>query len=202
VIDAAAAAGVRLIAYTSLLKADSSTLPMAGEHAATEALLRASGVLFVLLRNGFYIENYTDRLGPSLSLGALLGSARHGRIAAASRADYAAAAVAVLTTERHGGRTYELAGDHAFTMHELAGAVSAWAGRNIPYEDVPASAHRNALMQAGLSAQMVDFLVATDAAISRGDLDSSSGDLHALIGRDTHTLADVLAGLPRPGATS
>jgi NAD(P)H dehydrogenase (quinone) len=196
VIDAAKAAGVRMIAYTSLLKAHSSTLPMAGEHAATETLLRASGLAFVLLRNGFYIENYTERVDTSLARGALLGSARAGRIAAASRADYAAAAVAVLTTEGHDGRTYELAGDRAFTMHELAAAVSTWAGRDIPYRDVPASAHRNALAEAGLPKAMIDFLVATDAAIARGDVDSSSRDLQALIARETRTLQEMLATLP------
>jgi NAD(P)H dehydrogenase (quinone) len=196
-IGVAKAAGVRLVLYTSVLRADSSTLPIAGEHAATEELLRGSGVPWVILRNGWYIENYTERLETPLTLGAFFGAARDGRIAAASRADYAAAAVAVLTMEGHRGKTYELAGDHAFTMKELAEAGSAWAGRSLPYNDLPASDYRQALAKAGLPETLVELLVATDLAIARGDLDSSSRDLHALIGRDTQTLRDVLAGLPK-----
>jgi len=198
VIAAARAAGVALIAYTSVLRADSSTLPIADEHRATEDPLRGSGVPFVLLRNGWYIENYTERLDMPLAQGAFLGAARDGRIAAATRADYAAAAVAVLTTDGHRGKTYELAGDHAFTMEELAEAVSSWAGRSISYRDLPASAYREALESAGLQQWVAEILVGTDLAIARGDLDSSSRDLHGLIGRDTRTLGDVLAGLPRP----
>jgi len=200
VIDAAKTAGVEFIAYTSVLKADSSTLPIAGEHAATEQLLRASGMPYVLLRNGWYIENYTERLEMPLAHGAFLGSARQGRIAAASRADFAAAAIAVLTTGGHAGRTYELAGDDAFTMHELAEAVSVWSGLDLPYKDIPASEHRSALTQAQLPEWVVDLLVATDAAIARGDLDSSSRDLHGLIGRGTQTLDELLAALPKPEA--
>ena len=198
VIEAAKEAGVELIAYTSLLRSDTSTLPIAGEHKATEELLRGSGVPYVLLRNGWYIENYTDNLPMPLAHGAFIGAARDGRIAAATRADYAAAAVNVLTTHGHQGKTYELAGDHAFTMKGLALAVSSWAGRSIPYHDLPASEYRDALAQAGIPDMFLDVLVGTDAAIARGDLDSSSRDLHTLIGRDTQTLHDVLATLPKP----
>jgi NAD(P)H dehydrogenase (quinone) len=198
VIEAAKAASVGLIAYTSVLRADSSTLPIAEEHKVTEDILRASGVPFVLLRNGWYIENYTERLEMPLAHGAFLGAARDGRIAAAARDDYAAAAVAVLTTDGHAGKTYELAGDHPFTMKELASAVSGWTGRELPYRDVPAAAYRETLARAGLPQWVVELLVETDLAIARGDLDSSSRDLHALLGRDSRTLAEVLAGLPRP----
>jgi NAD(P)H dehydrogenase (quinone) len=102
VIEAAKAAGVELIAYTSVLRADTSTLPIADEHKATEELLRSSRIPYVLLRNGWYIENYTERLAMPLALGAFIGAARDGRIAAATRADYAAAAVSVLTTDAEG----------------------------------------------------------------------------------------------------
>jgi NAD(P)H dehydrogenase (quinone) len=198
VIEAAKAAGVELIAYTSVLRADSSTLPIAGEHKLTEELLRGSGIPYVILRNGWYIENYTDNLAMALSHGAFLGAAQDGRVAAASRADYAAAAVTVLTTDRHRGRSYELAGDQAFTMNELAEAVSEWAGKTIPYKDLPPSEYKQALAKAGLPAEIVELLVGTELSIARGDLDSASRDLHALIGRDTQTLRDVLAGIPRP----
>ena len=199
-IAAAKAAGVKLLAYTSVLRADTSTLPIAEEHRSTEALLRGAGIPWVLLRNGWYIENYSERLATPLALGAFIRAARDGRIAAARRVDYAAAAVHVLTTEGHAGRTYELAGDHGFTLHELAETVSEWAGRSLPYHDLPAAEYRQKLAKAGVPPNFLDFLVETDVAIARGDLDRSSGDLRRLTGRETQTLSDLLARRPRPSS--
>jgi NAD(P)H dehydrogenase (quinone) len=198
VIEAARTAGVERIAYTSVLRADTSTLPVADEHKVTEELLRGAGIPCVVLRNGWYVENYTDNLEAPLARGAFIGAAGDGRIAAASRADYAAAAVAVLTMDGHGDKTYELAGDNAFTMAELAEAVSRWAGKSLPYNNLAASEYRQALAKAGLAETVVELLVATDLAIARGDLDTGGGDLHALIGRETTTLHDVLAAGPKP----
>ena len=200
VIEAAEAAGVELIAYTSLLSADESTLPIAEEHRATETLLRASKAPSVILRNGWYIENYTERLAMNLAHDAFFGAARDGRIAAAARADFADAAVAVLTTEGHAGKTYELAGDQPFTMTDLAKAVSEWAERPIPYSDLPPAEYRKALEKAGVPKAFVDIAVGTDLAIARGDLNSARRDLHLLIGRNTTTLREVLAKTPKPPA--
>jgi len=200
VIEAAKSAGVELIAHTSLLRADVSTLPIAEEHRATEKLLRDSHVPFVLLRNGWYIENYTERVDMPLKYGAFVGAARDGRIGAAARADFAAAAVTVLTSEGQEGMTYELAGDRAFTMTDLARAVSDWAGRTIPYNDLPATEYRKALEKAGVPSPFVDIAVGTDVAIARGDLDSKTPDLHMLIGRETTSLRDALARLPKQQA--
>ena len=174
VIEAAKAAGVELIAYTSVLRADITTLPMADEHRETEELLRNSGVPYVLLRNGWYIENYTERLAMPLATGAFVGAAGDGRIAAATRADYAAAAVRVLTTEGQHGKTYELAGDHPFTMKDLAAAVSEWAGRTLPYNNMSAAEYRDVLAKAGVPEIFIKVAVGTDVAIARGDLDSFS----------------------------
>lgn len=198
VIEAAKAAGVKLIAYTSVLRADTTTLPIADEHRETEALLRDSGLSYVLLRNGWYIENYTERLTMPLAIGSFIGAAGDGRIAAATRADYAAAAVRVLTTEGQDGKTYELAGDHPFTMTDLAASVSEWSGRTFPYKDMPITEYRDALANAGVPDMFVEIAVGTDVAISRGDLNSNSRDLKALIGHETETLRDVLARLPNP----
>ena len=197
VIEAAKTAGVELIAYTSVLRAQSSTLPIAAEHLVTEELLQSSGIPFILLRNGWYIENYTERLEMPLAQGGFIGTAGNGPIAAASRADYAAAAVAVLTTDGHAGRTYELAGDSAFTMLELAETVSHWAGRPLPYRDLPEPEYRRTLEKAGLPQPIVELLVATDLAIANGDLDSTSRDLHNLTGRETQTLQELLAARPQ-----
>jgi NAD(P)H dehydrogenase (quinone) len=198
VIGAAKATGVVHIVYTSVLRADTSTLPIAAEHQETEDLLRASGLTFTILRNGWYIENYTERLEMSLAHGGFIGAAQNGKIAAATRQDYAEAAVAVLTHGGHEGKTYELAGDYSFTMNDLAEAVSGWAGKPLPYSDLLQSEYRKILSSTGLPEAIVDLLIATDVAIARGDLDSNSRDLHNLIGRNTQTLREVLTGLPEP----
>jgi NAD(P)H dehydrogenase (quinone) len=193
VIDAAKAAGVQLLAYTSILHADRSGLALAAEHQQTEAALRASGVPSVVLRNGWYLENYSENLQAALTHGAWLGSAGNGRIAAAARADFAAAAVAVLTTAGHAGKVYELAGDQAFTLSELAAMLSKLVGKSIVYQDMPASALQEVLVGAGLPAGFAHILADADVGISRGELDDTSGDLRRLIGRPTTTLATALA---------
>lgn len=199
VIAAARAARVGLIAYTSILHGERSQLALAAEHVATERALAAAGVPFVLLRNGWYLENYTDNLGPALQHG-LAGSAGTGRIAAAARADFAAAAVAVLTRPGQAGKVYELAGDLPFTMAELAAEVSKQIGKPLAYADLPAEKYRAVLVGAGLPAPYADILVDADQNIAKGELDDRSGDLARLIGRPTTTLAAaVRAGLARVG---
>jgi NAD(P)H dehydrogenase (quinone) len=197
VITAARAAGVKLIAYTSILHGDRSKLALAAEHVATEKMLAASGVPFVLLRNGWYLENYTDNLAGSLQHG-FAGSAGTGRIAAASRADYAAAAVAVLTQPGQAGKVYELAGDVPFTMAELAAEVSKQSGKALQYADLPPAAFRGVLVGAGLPGGFADILVDADVNIVKGELDDASHELSRLIGRPTTPLAAaVKAGLAR-----
>jgi NAD(P)H dehydrogenase (quinone) len=198
VVEAAKAVGLGQLVYTSVLRADVNTLGLAADHKATEAMILASGLPYTLLRNGWYIENYTENLAAALAHGALLGSAGEGRIRAASRADFAEAAVAVLTEEGHEYKTYELGGDQAFTMAELAAAVSAWAGRTIGYANVPPEEYQRVLLGAGLPAPMVELLVDSDLAITRGELDTPSGDLRRLIGRPTRSVQEVLASLPKP----
>ena len=152
VIDAAKRAGVKLIAYTSLLRADTSPLGLAAEHKQTEALLRASGLPFVLLRNGWYTENYAASAPAALARGAVLGSAGRGRIASAARADYAAAAAAVLTLDGQAGRVYELAGDASYTLAELAAEIARQSGKAVEYRDLPEAEYRAALIGFGLPA--------------------------------------------------
>lgn len=199
VITAAKAAGVKLIAYTSILHGSASKLALAGEHVATEKMLAASGVPFVLLRNGWYLENYTGHLATSLAHG-FAGSAGEGRIAAAARADFAAAAVAVLTTPGQEGKVYELAGDVPFTMAELAAEVSKQSGKHLAYANLPAEAFKGVLTGAGLPGVVADIYVDADLNIVKGELDDRSGDLRRLIGRPTTTLAAaVKAGLAQLG---
>lgn len=188
-IDAAAAAGVSLIAYTSVLHANGSTLGLATEHRATEALLRDGTVPFVLLRNGWYHENYLAGLAPAIEYGALLGSARDGRIASASRADYADAAAAALTAADPAGQVYELAGDDAFTLTELAATIAQAAGKPVAYRDLPEADYAAVLEGAGLPAPLASMIADSSARAADGALFDDGRDLSALIGRPTTPIA-------------
>ncbi|CCB72654.1 NmrA family NAD(P)-binding protein [Streptantibioticus cattleyicolor] len=192
-IDAALAAGVSLVAYTSMAHADTATTILAATHRATEEYLRERDVPSVLLRNSWYLENYTAQLPLVLRQGAVLGAAGGGRVSAAARADYAEAAAVVLTTEGHLGAAYELGGDEAFTLAEFAEAVSAATGRQIPYTDLPARKLAEALTAAGLPAELAHVLADADLGLGRGELFTGSGDLGRLIGRPTTSLADAIA---------
>lgn len=195
VIEAAVRAGVELLAYTSILRADSSGLALAAEHLATEDLLKQSGLPVTLLRNGWYLENYTENAGPALATGQVIGSAGTGRISAATRQDFAEAAAAVLAGGEHAGTVYELAGDEAFTMAEYAAALAATTGREIGYTDLPAADYAAALASAGVPQAYAELLADSDLGVSRGELEDHSGDLARLIGRPTTRLSDAVAGI-------
>lgn len=192
VIEAAKRAGVGLVAYTSILHADTTPLGLGAEHRETEALLRASGLPHVLLRNGWYTENYLASLPAALQHGAFVGCAGQGRIASAARADYAAAAVAVLTGEGQAGKVYELAGDAAYTLAELAAEVSRQTGRQIGYADMPQAEYRAMLVTVGLPEPIADLLADSDAGAARGGLFDDSRQLSALIGRPTTPLSALV----------
>ncbi|ATL29759.1 NAD(P)H-binding protein [Streptomyces formicae] len=192
VVEAARAAGVALLAYTGILGGPDADFDLAAEHKETERIILDSGLPHVFLRNGWYHENYTEHLAPVLAHGAVVGSAGDGRIASASRADYAAAAVAVLTGEGHEGKTYELSGDVAWSLAEYAAEVAARSGKDISYANVPAEEHLAALTGAWVPEPMAAMLVDVDAAIGRGRLAGTSGDLARLIGRPTTPLADAV----------
>ncbi|KDQ68881.1 SDR family oxidoreductase [Streptomyces halstedii] len=193
VIDAAKAAGVAQLAYTGILGGPDADFLLAAEHKETERLILASGLPHTFLRNGWYTENYTANLAPVLAHGAVVGNAGDGRIASASRADFAAAAVAVLTGEGHLGAAYELSGDTAWSLDEYAAQVAAATGKEITYSRVPAAAHQEILVGAGVPEAFATILVDVDEAIGRGLLAGTSGDLARLIGRPTTPLADTVA---------
>jgi NAD(P)H dehydrogenase (quinone) len=192
VIAAAKEAGVRRITYTSLLHADRSPLSLAPEHLETERTLQTSGLPFTILRNSWYTENYTNSIKGALATGALIGSAGEGRISAAARADYADAAVAVLTTSGHEGKTLELAGDSAFTLGELAAEISRQAGRTIAYRNLPEAEYAATLAKAGLPPALAQVIASWDTGISRGALFDDGGALGRLIGRRTTSLTDLV----------
>ena len=189
VIAAAKKAGVERIVYTSVLHADVSSLSLADEHRATEAELKSSGLAYTLLRNGWYTENYTGSVGPALTNGALIGSAGDGRISSATREDLAEASVAVLTTPGHENMTYELAGDEAWTLTDLAAEISRQTGKNIPYHNLPAADYAAALEGAGLPKELAAAIASYDVSASQGALYGSERTLSQLIGRPTTPLA-------------
>ncbi|WP_431840590.1 SDR family oxidoreductase [Gordonia hongkongensis] len=194
VIEAAEANGVALIAYTSLLHADTSGLSLAPEHVATEARLRESSVPAVILRNGWYWENYLAAIPQAVSTGTLFGAAGEGRLAAAARADYAAAAAAALTADSdQAGKVYELGGDERLTYAEFARAIGAASGATVEYRDLSEADYQTTLVGAGLPEPVATMLAGADAGISRGELDTDSGDLQSLIGRSSTPVAEVIA---------
>lgn len=194
VIDAAVAAGVARIVYTSAPRADTSALILAPEHKATEELILASGLPYTILRNGWYSENYQAGVTQAAATGSLVASVGDGRVASAGRADYAEAAAVVLSTDGHDGKIYELSGDTAWDHHDLAAAIAEVTGSPVKYRPVSAEEHAEILTAAGLDAGTVGFVVALDGNIRDGLLAETSGDLARLIGRPTTPLSAGLHG--------
>ncbi len=192
IIEAAKQNDVKWIIYTSILRADTSTISLAEEHLATETALKDSGIPFTLLRNGWYTENYTGSIQGAIAGGAFIGSAGEGKISSAARADYAEAAVAVLTGEGHQGKTHELAGDEAWTLSDLAAEVSRQTGSNIPYKNLPESDYAAALVSFGLPQELANAIAGWDVSASEGALFDDTRQLSALIGRPTTPLADTV----------
>ena len=193
VIDAAKRAGVKRIVYTSLLHADTSPLSLAVEHRDTESALKAAGIPFTILRNGWYTENYTGSIAGALAGGAFIGSAGEGRISSAARADYAEAAAVVLTSTGHDGKTYELAGDAPYTLSDLAAEISRQSGKVIPYKNLPEADYAAALTGFGLPAWLAQAIAGWDVSASQGALFDDGRQLSRLIGRPTTPLSAVVA---------
>lgn len=191
VIGAAKTAGVAQLAYTGILGGPEADFDLAAEHKETERLILTSGLPYTFLRNGWYTENYTANLAPVLAHGAVVSNAGEGRIASATRADYAAAAAAVLTgpAEEHVNQAYELSGDTAWSHAEYAAEVAAQSGREITYSNVPAEAHLAILTGAGVPEPFAAILVDVDRAVEHGALALRTGDLARLIGRPTTPIA-------------
>jgi NAD(P)H dehydrogenase (quinone) len=192
VIDAVKKEGVDLIAYTSILHADASPLDLAQEHRETEVLLAASGLPFVFLRNGWYTENFTDGVPAMLEQGALLGCAGDGQISSAARADYAAAAAAVLTKQDQAGRIYELAGDSAYTLADVAAEVSRQSGKTVAYKNLSPEEYASAMVKAGLPEGLAALLANSQDGASKGGLFDDSKQLSGLIGQPTTSLAETV----------
>lgn len=195
VINAAKAAHVKFIAYTSLLHADTSPLGLADEHVATEKMLAESGIAYALLRNGWYTENYLASAPAALEHGVFIGAAGEGKIASATRADYAAAAARVISEDGHAGKTYELAGDDGWTLSQLAAELAKQSGKKVVYQNLSETDFAAALKGFGLPAGLADMLADSDTGASKGGLFDDSHTLSKLIGRPTTSLADSVKGI-------
>lgn len=193
VIEAAKANKVSLIAYTSMLHADTSSARLAIEHRQTEEVITASGLPAVILRNGWYTENHLMGLPAALEHGAFVGAAKDGQFSSAAQQDYAEAAAVVLATDGHAGETYELAADQAFTLAEFAAEVSRQSGKAVVYNNLTEAAYRDMLTGAGLPADLAALLADADAAASHGALFDDGGVLRRLIGRQTTPMQSLVA---------
>lgn len=192
VISAAKKAGIKSIVYTSLLKADSSTLSLAGEHVQTEQMLKTSGIPHTILRNGWYTENYLMSIKEALASGALLGSTGDGKISSATREDFAEAAAVVLTSDKQAGEVYELAGDESYTLRDLAAEVSRQSGKDFPYKNLPESEYVEVLKSIGVPESFAPVIAGWDVSASKGDLFDDSKTLSSLIGRPTTPLTTAV----------
>ncbi|QUG73710.1 NAD(P)H-binding protein (plasmid) [Erwinia sp. E602] len=192
VIDAARTAGVDFIAYTSLLRADTTPLGLGVEHRATEAQLRASGIPFALLRNGWYTENYAASIAPALAHHAFIGAVGEGRIASAARVDYAEAAAEVLVRDGQGGKVYELAGDDSYQLADFSAEIARQSGEQVDYVNLPQAEFAAALKGAGLPDGLAEMLADSDAGAAQGGLFDDSRTLSGLIGRPTTPYAEVI----------
>ncbi|MGF6343295.1 NAD(P)H dehydrogenase (quinone) [Citrobacter sp. 506] len=195
VINAAKAAHVKFIAYTSLLHADRSPLGLADEHVATEKMLAESGIAYALLRNGWYTENYLASAPAALEHGVFIGAAGEGKIASATRADYAAAAARVISEDGHAGKIYELAGDAGWPLSQLAAELAKQSGKKVVYQNLSEADFAAALKGVGLPAGLADMLADSDVGASKGGLFDDSHTLSKLIGRPTTSLADSVKGI-------
>ncbi|WP_342608822.1 SDR family oxidoreductase [Vibrio tritonius] len=193
VIDAAKAAGLQLLAYTSILHADTSPLALAKEHVATETYLREADVPYVVLRNGWYTENYLASVAPALENQAFIGAAGNGKISSATRNDFAQAAAVVLTSsEPQVGKVYELSGDESYTLADLCAILSEESGNTIPYVNMPEQDYAKALEGAGIPAPFAAILADSDVGASQGALFDDSHVLSKLIGRPTTALRPLV----------
>ncbi len=195
VIEAAKSADVQFIVYTSILHADRSPLSLHVEHVETEKMLADSGLSYTLLRNGWYTENYLESVPAALEHGTFLGAAGDGKIASATRADYALAAARVISEEGHIGKVYELAGDEAWTLEQLVKELTKQSGKQVIYNNLSQADFVAALKTAGLPDKLSNMLADSDIGASKGGLFDDSHTLSKLIGRPTTILAESIKAI-------
>jgi len=192
VVNAAKQAGVKWIVYTSLLHTGNTTVSLAEEHLPSENAVIESGIPYTILRNGWYTENHTSSIGGVLAAGAVFGSAGNGKFSSAARADFAEAAVVVLTETGHEGKIYELAGDETYTLAEYAAEIARQTGKSIDYKNLPVSEYAKILESFGLPGFIAEAIAGWDVSASKGDLFNDSHTLSKLIGLPTTPMSQIV----------
>jgi NAD(P)H dehydrogenase (quinone) len=200
VIDAAKIAGVKHIVYTSAPKATTTDLIVAPEHKTTEEYLYQSGIPYTIMRNNWYTENYLPQVEVARKTGAIVSAAAKGRVASASRSDYAAGAIAVLLGQGHDGKVYELGGDYAWDYEELAKTIGEIIQKPVAYRPVDPRTLVGILKEAGQDEGIAGFIAALDGNIAAGLLAEVTGQLSTLIGRSTKPLKEGLMDALRNAA--
>lgn len=197
VIDAAVAAGVSRFAYTSILRADTTTNVLAPDHVATEALIASSGLTATILRNGWYSDGYVARVRDGIRDGRIPAAAGDGTVASAPRDEFGEAAAAALLDPAAAGRVFELCGDDDWGFDDLAAIASLHAGTAVVYDALTPEARHAQLIDAGVAEALAGFLVRLETDIADGVLAGGPRDLSALLGRATTPIAQTVAdGLP------
>ncbi|MDB5103613.1 MAG: hypothetical protein JWP91_1302 [Fibrobacteres bacterium] len=188
-VEAARQAKVKFIAYTSIAKADNTSLWLGEVHRATETAIRATGIPFCLLRNNWYLENEAPVFKAALDGAPVTTSAGEGKVGWALRSDYALAAANVLTGTGHGNKVYELSGP-PLTYPGLAAVMSTVIKRQVPYHNLDDSTFAKFLSQSGWPQELVFLTVEIHRAIREGALDVNRLDLETLMGRPVTPLAN------------
>jgi NAD(P)H dehydrogenase (quinone) len=193
-VDAAVAAGVRRIVYTSFVgAAPDATFTFARDHFHTEEHVKESGVAWTFLRHNLYIDFIPLLCPPE---GVIRGPADEGRVAAVSRDDIADVAVAVLAGEGHDGQSYDITGIEAFTLTEAAAELSRVTGRHIAFEEETLEEARESRRPSGEPDYVIEGWVTTYAAIAAGDLEAISDCVERFCDREPQRLGDWLRANP------
>ena len=193
-VDAAVAAGVRRIVYTSFVNAGpDATFTFARDHFHTEEHIKASGAEWTFLRHNLYID-FIPLLCPAE--GVIRGPADDGRVAAVSRDDIADVAAAILTGDGHEGQTYDITGTEAFTLTEAAAELSRATGRQIAFEDETVEEAFASRRASGEPDYVVEGWVTTYTAIAAGEMEAVSDCVERFCDREPQRLGDWLRANP------
>lgn len=193
-IEAAKAAGVSFIVYTSAPNAQESSFFLVNDHRATENAIIASGISYSILRNNWYLENEAGSIKGAAAGAPWLTMGGSGKVGWALRQDYAEAAANVLSGTGHENKTYELAGK-LITYDELAAITGEVLGKDVPVQHVDEATYSEAMTAVGVPEAVLPFLVGVQTAIANGSLAVESNDLEALLGRKTTPLSEGIADI-------
>lgn len=192
-IQAAKAVGVRHIFYTSHASPDTSTSPVAPEHAITEMGILQSGLTYTILRNYLYCECLLPVLPRALEEGRMWGAVRDAKVAWLTRKDCAdAAAGAMLNASEHENKIYDVTGPRAYSYAEVAALLSKIVGRSIVYEDLAPEAYKALLVRQGLSNAAAEIYLALDLSLHSGEMERVTDAVRKLSGHAPDTLENFL----------